>query len=138
MFCAVFDQIGSALPSVSSLVEIKRLTRLIEGLLLNHAQAEDDLFQLLGQHDGQDKIRCSHMHKEHQELDAKITRVYLTKKVEQARGLLTAAMAASRKHFSREERLVFPLVEKVMAPEILSKLGTIWFLRKYAPANWTL
>jgi hypothetical protein len=23
-------------------------------------------------------------------------------------------------------------------PEILTKLGTVWFLQRYAPANWTM
>jgi hypothetical protein len=47
-------------------------------------------------------------------------------------------MAASRKHFQLEERKVFPLIEKGMKPETLLKLGTVWFLQRHAPANWTL
>jgi iron-sulfur cluster repair protein YtfE (RIC family) len=138
MFCSVFDQIEEILPTVSSLVKIKRLTRLVEGLLLSHAKAEDDLLQLLGKHGRQDNGRYARMRKEHQEVDARITRVYLTNKVDVARGLLSAALAASRRHFSREERLVFPLIQKVVAPEILARLGTIWFMRKHVPANWSL
>ena len=138
MFCAVFDQIGEALPKISSLLEIKRLARLVEGLLLRHAQTEDDLLQLVEAEAQPGKSPVSRIKKEHQEMDARITRVYVSKKVVLARSLLTSAMSASRKHFHHEERSVFPWIEKVLAPETLSKLGTIWFLRKHAPANWTV
>lgn len=49
-----------------------------------------------------------------------------------------AAMAASRRHFKWEERFVFPLLDKLLDPELLRRLGTMWFLRKHAPANWTV
>jgi hemerythrin-like domain-containing protein len=138
MFCEVFDQIGTSLPTAESVVEIKRVTRLVEGLLLNHAKTEDDLMSLLAHHGRPDKGSYSRLQKEHQEVDARLRRVYLTDKADLARSLLTAAMAASRRHFDREERLVFPMLEKVLDPEMLSKLGTMWFLRKHAPANWAV
>lgn len=138
MFCAVFDQITEALPSIGSVAEIRRVTRLVEGLLLSHAKTEDDLLLLLTQHGRPDKGSYSRLQQEHQEVDARLRRVYLANKTELARNLLGAAMAASRRHFAREEKLIFPQVEKVLEPEVLSKLGLIWFLRKHAPPNWTV
>jgi hemerythrin-like domain-containing protein len=138
MFCSLFDQIGQALPTASSLKEIKRLTRLVEGLLLSHAKTEDDLLLLLTQHSRPEEGSYARLQKEHQEVDARLRQVHLANKIDLARSLLIAAMAASRRHFSREERQVFPVIDKILDPELLRRLGTIWFLRKHAPANWTL
>ena len=38
-------------------------------------------------------------------------------------------MAASRRHFSHEERLFFPLLERVVQPATLTAMGTAWFLQ---------
>ena len=138
MFCAVFDQIGKALPAADNVAEIKRVTRLVEGLLLTHGKTEDDLMLLLAKHLPPEKGSHSRLQKEHIEVDARLRRVYLTDKAEVARNLLKAAMAASRRHFDREERLVFPMLQRSLDPAILSRLGTMWFLRKHATANWTL
>ena len=36
---------------------------------------------------------------------------------------MKAALAASRKHFQWEERLLFPLIDKTLKPETLAELG---------------
>jgi len=85
-----------------------------------------------------EKSRYDRCRKEHQEIDSQLTRVRSTRNIARARSLLRGAMAASRKHFQREERRIFPLIEKGMQLQTLTKLGTIWFLQRYAPANWTV
>ena len=138
MFCSVFDHIGETLPATKSVADIRRITRLVEGLLLSHAKTEDDLLLMMTQHGHPDKRSYARLQHEHQEVDARLRRVYLTNKVDLARNLLVAAMSASRRHFAHEERLIFPMVEKVLEPEVLSRLGLMWFLRKHAPPNWTV
>jgi hypothetical protein len=138
MFCFVFDQIERVLPGLNGLEEVRRAARLIEGLLLSHAQVEQELLILARDQAPADQRRYDRCHKEHQEIDGRLTRVRSTRKIARARSLLRAAMAASRQHFQHEERKVFPLIEKGMRPETLTKLGTVWCLQRYAPANWTL
>jgi hemerythrin-like domain-containing protein len=41
-------------------------------------------------------------------------------------------VTASRKHFDREERIVFPLAEKVMKKETLVELGKVWMKQRDA------
>jgi hemerythrin-like domain-containing protein len=50
-----------------------------------------------------------------------------------AKKILLKAIAASRKHFDKEERIVFPMAERVLKTKTLSDLGTEW-LRKRAAA----
>ena len=138
MFCGVFNEVEKALPGFTRLEEVRRAARLVEGLLLSHAEVEEELLMLAGDHLPEEARRYDHCRKEHQELDSQLTRVRSTRNIARARTLLRGAMAASRKHFKREERKVFPFIEKGMKPEALTKLGTVWFLQRHAPANWTL
>lgn len=138
MFNAIFDQVEELLPGFNRLEEVKRLARLVEGLLRTHAKVEDDLLMLArGQASG-DRRRYARCHHEHHEIDSQLTRVHSAPNIARARKLLRAALAASRKHFKHEERKVFPLLEQGVNPEELTKLGTVWFLQRHAPPRWTL
>ncbi len=138
MFGVVFDQIEKLLPSLDRLEEVRRAARMVEGLLLSHAKVEEELLMVAQDQVSGEKRRYDRCRKEHQEIDSRLTRVRSTRKIARARRLLQAAMAASRKHFQREERRIFPLIEKGLKLQTLTKLGTVWFLQRYAPANWTI
>jgi hemerythrin-like domain-containing protein len=44
--------------------------------------------------------------------------------------LLLGVIAASRKHFEKEERIVFPMAERVLKAKTLSDLGDEWMKRR--------
>jgi hypothetical protein len=67
----------------------------------------------------------------------RLTQVQLANDLEEASLLLRSALAASRRHFKREELNVFPLIERLMGAERLSKLGRIWLMRNEANHAWT-
>jgi hypothetical protein len=138
MFRAMFTDISGVLVSLSGLGEVKRLARLVEGLLRVHGGVEDDLalfsgHNRTGRERPGDRCRC-----EHREIASQLTRVHTAKTLAEAKRLLCGAMAASRSHFSHEERLFFPLLERVVQPETLTALGTAWFLKHHAPPNWVI
>jgi hypothetical protein len=137
LFNAVFDQVEELLPGLNRLDEVKRLARLVEGLLVHHAKAEGDLLMLAQAHAREDQGRYDRCRHEHQEIDSQLTRVQSAGNIARARTLLRGALVASRRHFKHEERKVFPLVEKAIKPEALTKLGTVWFLQRHAPPRWT-
>lgn len=138
LFCAMFDHIEQVLPKLNMPGEVKRLARLVEGLLVSHAAAEEDLALLALDRVQKHKRRSARMFQEHQEIDHRLARVYATDAVGPARRLLEAAMVASRKHFRHEERIVFPLVELTTKPETLTKLGMAWMRRRHLPVNWAV
>ena len=76
MFNAVFDEVERLLPRLNRLMEVKRLARLVEGLLRTHAKAEDDLLMLAQSHGSGDKCRYARCHHEHHEIDSQLTRVH--------------------------------------------------------------
>jgi hemerythrin len=109
VFHNMFDHIEAAAPKLKTLAEVKSLAALMESLLKSHSDTEDEMFigplehcfEQLGQRDA--------FLEEHQEIDISLKNVQLTKDFKKARQLLLSAVAYSRRHFDKEERIVFPL-----------------------------
>ncbi len=52
-----------------------------------------------------------------------------------AKKILLGAVTASRKHFDKEERIVFPLAERILKAKTLSELGEQWLNRREVGAK---
>ena len=126
VFHNMFDHIEAAAPRLKTLAEVKSLAALMESLLKAHSDTEDELFigplehcfEQLGQRDA--------FLEEHQEIDSSLRTLQQARQLEQARQLLLAAVAYSRRHFDKEERIVFPLAERVLNNKTLTSLGHTW------------
>jgi hemerythrin-like domain-containing protein len=126
VFHNMFDHIEAAAPKLKTLAEVKALAALMEQLLKMHSDTEDELFigplehcfEQLGQRDA--------FLEEHQEIDESLKHVLEGKDFKKARQLLLSAVTYSRKHFDKEERLVFPLAERVLNSKTLTTLGHTW------------
>ncbi len=126
VFHNMFDSVEAMAPAFKTLSEIKAVAAVMESLMKVHAGTEDDLFlgplehcfEQLGQRDS--------FIAEHQEMDGNLQRVQKATRLEEARGLLLIAVRHSRRHFDREERIVFPMAERVLKGETLVELGRVW------------
>ncbi|MGD0258901.1 MAG: hemerythrin domain-containing protein [Verrucomicrobiota bacterium] len=126
VFHNMFDHIEARAPRLKTLAEVKSLAALMESLLKAHSDTEDELFigplehcfEQLGQRDA--------FLEEHQEIDDSLKNVQEARQLKKARQLLLAAVAYSRKHFDKEERIVFPLAERVLKNKTLTTLGHTW------------
>ena len=131
---AVFDQVGTLLPKLGTVAEIKVLTRLVTGLLDGHGETEKNLAYVALDHVLEDKGQLDRMHQDHHEIDARLRRAQTAPTVEEARRLLAMALRASREHFRLEERAVFPVLEKALQGQTLGELGNAW-MQRYKPAT---
>ncbi|HOX58990.1 MAG TPA: hemerythrin domain-containing protein [Candidatus Paceibacterota bacterium] len=126
VFHNMFDHIEAVTPKLKTLAEVKSLAALMESLLKAHSDTEDELFigplehcfEQLGQRDA--------FLEEHQEIDASLKNLRQARQLKKARQLLLAAVAYSREHFDKEERIVFPLAERVLNNKTLDSLGQVW------------
>ena len=130
VFHNVFDHIERALPNLKSLGEIKALASLLESLLRGHSHTEDELVLAPLEHCLEQIGQRDSFEEEHREIDASLLRVRDARQLAEARRLLQHAVAYSRKHFDREERIVFPLAEKVLKQETLKELGRAWMKQR--------
>ena len=135
VFHSMFDYIEQKVPEAKSLGDVKFMAGLVESMLKAHSDHEDELFigplehcfEQLGQRDV--------FIQEHQEMDATLQRVQDAVRLPQARELLLVAVAHSRKHFDKEERIVFPLAERVLNSKTLTSLGQSWMHRRNTAAQ---
>jgi hemerythrin-like domain-containing protein len=126
VFHNMFDHIEVAAPKLKTLAEVKALAALMESLLKSHSDTEDEMFigplehcfEQIGQRDA--------FLEEHQEIDISLKNVQVTRDFKKARQLLLSAVAYSRRHFDKEERIVFPLAERVLKNKTLTALGQTW------------
>jgi hemerythrin-like domain-containing protein len=132
VFHNIFDHIERILPRVKNLAQVKTLAALMEDLLRAHSHTEEDLVFAPLDHYLEQMGQRDSFESEHQEIDGALIEVRSAKRLDQARKLLSAAVLASRKHFVREERIVFPLAEKVLKGETLTKLGIAWTQKRDA------
>jgi hemerythrin-like domain-containing protein len=57
-------------------------------------------------------------------------KIQKTGALKDARKLLLDVIAASRKHFDKEERIVFPMAERILKARTLADLGHEWMKRR--------
>jgi len=126
VFHNLFDHIERTLPRLRTLPEIRAVARLLEALLQSHSRAEDHLiieplehcFEQLGQQET--------FHQEHVEIEENVRLAQMSRDLRKSRRHLLAAVLASRKHFDKEERIVFPMAEKILKGKTLTALGKSW------------
>jgi len=126
VFHNMFDHIETMAPALKTVAEVKSLAALMEALLKYHSDTEDELFigplehcfEQIGQRDA--------FLEEHEEIDSSLKEVQEARQLEKARQLLLSAVSYSRKHFDKEERIVFPMAERVLKGKTLTALGQTW------------
>lgn len=126
VFGTVFEEIERALPNLASVGEARMLSSLVEGLLRRHGETETDLAYVALDHALDNRGQLDQLHQDHHEIDACLGRVREAANLDEARRLLKTALQASRLHFLREERSVFPLIEQTLDRHTLTELGKAW------------
>jgi len=130
VFHNLYDHIEAVLPQTKTLAEVKSLAKVAEKLLEPHSKTEDDLFIEPLEHYfdqiGQNEL----FHEEHKQIDALLTKIQKARDLKTAKKLLQGAVLACRSHFDKEERIVFPMAEKVLKTKTLAELGEAWLRRR--------
>lgn len=126
VFHSMFDHIEAMAPALKTLAEIKTVAAMLESMLKVHADTEDALFLGPLEHCFEQIGQRDSFLEEHQEMDASLRLVQTATRTKEAQELLLAAITHSRRHFDREERIVFPLAERVLNERTLNELGETW------------
>jgi hemerythrin-like domain-containing protein len=126
VFHNMFDHIEVTIPKMKTLAEVKSVAALMESMLRAHSDTEDELFIGPLEHCFEQIGQRDTFLQEHQEIDGNLERIQKSTQVSEARQLLLAAVTYSRGHFDKEERIVFPMAERVLKGKTLTALGKIW------------
>jgi hemerythrin-like domain-containing protein len=126
VFHNLFDHIEASVPKLKTLGEVKALAGVVDKVHAPHSKLEDDLFiEPLEPYFDQMGQRET-FHAEHEQIEAALARVQNARTLKDAKKILLNAIAATRKHFDKEERLVFPLAERILKAKTLGLLGEQW------------
>src|SRR5882724_7945515 len=130
VFHNLFDHVEATAPRLKTMAEIRTVATLMDCLHCAHSKTEDDLFIAPLEHCFEQIGQRETFHQEHDDIDRMLLDLQKAKTLKAGRKLLLAAVAASRKHFDKEERLVFPMAERVLKAKTLSSLGDEWLKRR--------
>jgi hemerythrin-like domain-containing protein len=126
VFHSMFDHVEAIAPTLKTLAELKAVAAILESMLKVHADTEDALFLGPLEHCFEQIGQRDSFVEEHQEMDANLQLVEKAVRAKEALDLLLSAVAHSRRHFDREERIVFPMAERVLNERTLNELGEAW------------
>jgi hemerythrin-like domain-containing protein len=126
VYCKVFEQIERVLSGTHSTTEVQLLASVVEGLLAGHGETETNLAYAALDHALADRGALKQLYQDHREIDDHFKRIHLETNPAEALHLLKKALKATREHFRREEKTVFPLLEKTLRPDTLLTLGGQW------------
>ena len=132
VFHNLFDHIEAVAPRLKTLGEVKLLATLVDKVMAPHSKTEDDLFIEPLEHCFEQIGQNETFHAEHRQIEETLAKVHRARTLTDARKILLAAIAASRKHFDKEERIVFPMAERVLKAKTLSDLGAEWLRKREA------
>lgn len=130
VFHHIFDHIESVAPRLKTLAEIKALAKLADKVMSPHSETEDNLFIEPLEHCFEQIGQRETFHHEHVVIEKTFAAIAKARDLKTAKTLLLRAIAASRKHFDKEERIVFPMAERVMKSKTLTDLGIEWSKRR--------
>ncbi len=126
VFHSLFDHIEKSVPKLKTLAELRLLANLTETMLAAHSQTEDELFMKPLEPSFEQIGHCATFHHEHQLIEQNLALVHEAKNVKQARHLLLTTVVLCRSHFDKEERIVFPMAERLLKGKTLLELGQTW------------
>lgn len=132
VFHHLFDHVEATAPGLKTLGEVKSLAVLVDKVMAPHSETEDELFIEPLEHCFEQIGQRETFHHEHALIEETLAKVQKARDLKTARKLLIGVITASRKHFDKEERIVFPLAERVLKVDTLKALGNEWRRRREA------
>ena len=132
VFHHLFDHVEATTPRLRTLLEVKALATLVDKVMSPHSQTEDELFIEPLEHCFEQIGQRETFHQEHEHIEATLARVRRARSLPEGRRLLLGVIVAARKHFEKEERIVFPMAERLLKAKTLTDLGAEWMQRREA------
>jgi hemerythrin-like domain-containing protein len=125
-FYALFDSIEQMASTSGDIAQIDTAMAVLATELNAHAAFEEKLlFPALERHTGTKKL-LAEMVAEHQDIRHGLERIENARDINEAAEAVQQTMAAARRHFRKEETVLYPLAKKVLDDETLTQLGEAW------------
>jgi regulator of cell morphogenesis and NO signaling len=126
-FYTLFDEIEEIATREGAIAIILGATAVLDAMVGSHATLEEELlFAALEPHLGKNNGPLAVMRAEHEEIKRLLEQIEDAADVEQAIHLVKEALSAARSHFQKEEQVLFPMAQRLLGDEALTRLGRAW------------
>jgi len=125
-FNALFNTIEELAEAGGELAQIESATAALATVLDTHATLEEELlFPALKPHLANDEL-IAEIHAEHKEIQAGLERIKDARDIREAVDAVHQTLAVARRHFRKEEEVLYPLANRILDDEAQSRLGEVW------------
>ncbi len=125
-FYAQFEHLERAVPAAEALAQVQSQMALLSAALDTHARLEDQLlFTALDPHLGP-MGPLAVMRMEHDQIEGLFGRISQASSLSEAQDLTLQLIRVARDHFTKEERVLFPMATQILGPKTLLELGARW------------
>mgnify|MGYP002725583338 CR=1 FL=1 len=129
-FKALFDSVEKLDEIGVELAQIDNAISVLATELDTHAAFEDEqLFPALKAHVANDELMAE-MYAEHAEIRAGLERIEDAHDIREAMNAVHHTFAVARRHFRKEEEIVYPLAHRILDDETRSRLGEAWVVAR--------
>lgn len=126
VFYVQFNYLEQVVPVAETLAQVQSLAGLLTAALATHARLENQLlFAALDPYLGQGGPLAV-MRMEHDQIESTLAQVQEAENLVEAQRLVLNAVQVARDHFVKEEQILFPIAQQVLAGEVLAQLGQQW------------
>lgn len=127
VFYAQFAHIEQTVPGAECLCRVKHQAGLLAAALASHAHLEDDLlFVHLEPHLGAQAGPLAVMRAEHEEIENGLRILPDIDDLAEGKALFLRTVLVARQHFSKEEKILYPIAQQVLDEDTLLQLGEEW------------
>lgn len=126
-FYALFDEIEDIAATEDAMAQWRGATTVLAAMVTSHEALEERLlFAALRPHLGNDSGPLAVLHAEHEEMERILAYMQQEPDVDRAILWISEALAAARRHFEKEEQILFPLAQRLLGDEALIRMGREW------------
>ena len=126
-FYILFDQIEEIAATESAMAQWRGATTVLEAMVNSHAALEEELlFSALEDHLGKEDGPLALMYAEHKEMERMLAYIQDDPDIDRAILWISEALRAARSHFQKEEQILFPMAQRMLGEETLTRLGKAW------------
>ena len=125
-FHSLLDSIEQMASTSGDIAQIDTATAVLATEVNTHAALEEELlFPALESHPKTKKL-LAEMVAEHEEIQSGLERIENARDISEAVEEIQKTMATARRHFHREETVLYVLAQEVLSDETQTQLGEAW------------
>ena len=125
-FNALFSTIERLADTSGDLAQIEGALAALAAEVSSHAALEEELLFSALEPLLEDDALITEMRAEHREIRAGLERIEAAQNIQQAVDAVRLTFAVARRHFQKEEEVLYPLAQRVLDEEALTRLGEAW------------